>query len=144
MPTADDWVRLGDLLKRRRVLIDRRYRKRELFAEERGINRRLVSDIEQARRANFTLASLFDLEDAYDLAQGNIEEILAGGELRPRNAPPAAAPSPDGQPAEDGEPDEKMTLAELRHQAAELLATIDAKLEELEGPPEANGERRSA
>lgn len=147
MPTPDDWNRLGELLKRRRVLVDRRYRKRELFAEERNVNLRLVSDIETARRANFTLASLLDLEDAYELAQGNIEEILAGGELRPRDGR-APAPSQDGQPEQavpDGEPEEKLTLTELRRQAAELLETIDAKLAELEDPPRANGgERRSA
>lgn len=135
---AAAWERLGALLVRRRVELDRRYRNRQLFATERGIEYRLVSDIERHRRQNFEETTIAVLEAAYDLAPGSIGRALAGGEL-------AEADGHLAHPPEDDEsPDEKITLDELRRQAAELLATIDAKLAELEGPPANGGERRSA
>lgn len=91
MPTAN-WKRLGELLVRRRIELDPRYSNRQLFAAERGINYRTVSDVERGRRDNYEDGTITALEVAYGVKPGSIGQFLAGGELealpRPAEAPP--------------------------------------------------------
>ena len=47
------WVRLGELLVRRRIELDPRYRNRRTFTSERGVEYRIVNDIELGRRDNY-------------------------------------------------------------------------------------------
>lgn len=107
MPANDNQearARLGEQLVRRRIELDPRYRNRQLFADERGVSYRIVSDIEAGRRENFEDATLAALEVAYQLAPGAIQAAETRGHLEPLPAPPAlqAVPSPDddADPAE--------------------------------------------
>jgi len=86
-PTTADWPRLGDLLIRRRIEIDPRYRVRRTFADERGMDYRVVFDLEKHRRTNFEPTTLAAAEQAYRLTPGSIGQALAGGELTPAESP---------------------------------------------------------
>jgi hypothetical protein len=77
------WRRLGELLIKRRVDIDHRYRNRRTFCDETRTDYRVVSDIEGARRANFSQPMISHLEGAYRLRSGNIQRILDDGDLEP-------------------------------------------------------------
>lgn len=120
-----DWQRLGELLTRRRVELDKRYRNRTLFATERGLNYRLAYDIEEAKRTNFSPAALALIASAYAVTPASMDDALAGGELvpvAPAEAPPlpeAGAPGPAGdalaagglEPDDEGDPDVQMLRA---------------------------------
>ena len=90
---AGSWVRLGGQLARRRVEIDPRYKNRTLFAEERGMNWRLLHDIERAKRTNFEPETLAAIEVAYELAPGAIARALDGADLEPASASESAPAS---------------------------------------------------
>jgi hypothetical protein len=95
MPVAldvDRWAALGGLLQQRRVELDRRYRNRKVFAEERKINYRLVQDMETGARKNYELSTLTDADIAYGWAPGSIRAILAGA------APPVPDLAADDRP----------------------------------------------
>lgn len=82
----DDWRRLAKLLKARRFSLDLRYAERgglRRFGLERGIKYRTAWDIEKGERDNYEDGTKALIENAYLLAPGNIDEVLAGGELRP-------------------------------------------------------------
>lgn len=90
------WQRLGELLIRRRLDLDPRYRNRQVFADERGAEYRIVSDIERGRRSNFHAATIANIERAYGLSSGAIARYVDGGELdEPR--PRAPEPPPAGR-----------------------------------------------
>jgi len=91
---SEAWQRLGAMLIRRRIELDPRYHNRTLFAVERGVDARVVFDIEKHRRGNFELKTIMGLERAYGLRPGSVGTALAGGELTaaPQPAPPAIAP----------------------------------------------------
>jgi hypothetical protein len=75
------WKRLGDLLTQRRVDLDARYTRRRTFCDETGVDYRVVSDLERARRTNFSTPMIAQLEAAYQLTRGNIGRILHGGDI---------------------------------------------------------------
>lgn len=113
--TADvppEWKRLGGLLTDRRVHLG--YRERTQFCAERGVDYRLVYDIEQARRVNFTRSTIAALEVAYLLRPGAIPAALAGGDLEPARPPqpdperPRLAAVPDSLPLPDDPSDEQV------------------------------------
>lgn len=83
MPPDNDgsWARAGEMLAQRRVELDPRYRNKRTFAAERGVNWRLVYDIENAKRTNYEPDTLRAIEVAYGLAPGNLDRILAAGEI---------------------------------------------------------------
>lgn len=81
MPTDTDWARLGTLLIRRRVEMDRRYRNRRVFVKERGIKYDVAIDVELKRRTNFEPTTKAVIESAYGLAPGSLDKALAGGDL---------------------------------------------------------------
>jgi hypothetical protein len=107
VPTASPaWERLGEQLVRRRIEVDPRYSNRQLFADERGVNYRSISDIERGRRDNYEDATIASLEVAYAVRPGSIRRAVDGGDLEPLQAAPArlrAAPPPasSGSPAEE-------------------------------------------
>lgn len=106
MPTAN-WKRLGGLLVRRRIELDPRYSNRQLFAAERGLNYRTVSDIERGRRDNYENGTITALEVAYRVTPGSVGRALAGGDLEPLRARPPLRPVPaDQPPAPAGSPSE--------------------------------------
>jgi hypothetical protein len=89
------WQRLGTLLQLRRGELG--YRRRPAFTRDRGINIRLVTDIENAYRPNtFLTPTLRDIAQAYLITYDSLTAVLAGKEDELSPAPPAAAPEPAG------------------------------------------------
>lgn len=84
--------RLGELLIRRRLDLDPRYRNRQVFADERGVEYRIVSDIERARRSNFHAVTIAEIERAYKLPAGAVARYLDGGSLEPQPLADTGAP----------------------------------------------------
>jgi hypothetical protein len=76
---------------RQRIQLDPRYSNRRLFADERGINIRTVSDVEHGRRDNYEPVTIAAIEVAYMLAPGSVWRTLAGGDLEPAPPPRGAA-----------------------------------------------------
>jgi hypothetical protein len=92
MPTVpqDARERLGELLVQRRIELNPRWRKRTVFAEDHGLNWRLLYDIERARRDTFGDETLAAVEVAYRWRKGSIAAVLAGRDPVPMgdDAPP--------------------------------------------------------
>ncbi len=107
MPPGEDgpWERAGNLLIQRRIDMDPRYRNRRLFAEERGLNWRLLHDIERAKRTNFEPETLAAVESAYRLVPGSYGRMLEGGGLEPLPDAAAAAGPLDRAGASGPDPD---------------------------------------
>ena len=91
------WERLGEMLVRRRLELDPRYRNRQTFARERGPRLyRVFSDVELGKRTSYKPATLAEIEAAYQLEPGSIGRFLGGGDLDPPQSGgsgPAAASS---------------------------------------------------
>ncbi|MFD9943221.1 hypothetical protein ACFWYW_14490 [Nonomuraea sp. NPDC059023] len=87
--TQAAWMRLGDLLVARRRSLGRDYRNRKHFAEETGLDYKIISDLESGRRANYSAATLLAIESAYRWQFGSVQAVLAGGQ-------PAAIPLGEG------------------------------------------------
>lgn len=84
--SPEAWARLGDLLAARRVHIDPRYRHLKVFVDEvglDGINLKLLSEIENAKRDNYRPATLALIEHAYQWEPGSIRAVLEGGDPVP-------------------------------------------------------------
>ena len=86
------WKRLGELLTLRRVELDLRYQNRTIFSTERGLDYRLVYDIEEHRRPNFRTTTLAGIAAAYAVTFDSLLAVLRdpGANLEP--LPPAGAP----------------------------------------------------
>jgi hypothetical protein len=86
----DAWKRLGELLQLRRAELG--YKRRPAFTKDRGINIRLVTDIENAYRPNtFLTPTLREIAQAYQVTYDSLIAVLG------KNADeliPAAPPSP--------------------------------------------------
>jgi hypothetical protein len=80
-PPDPAWERLGQMLFQRRTQLDARYSNRSKFATERGVDYRVVYDIEKARRTNFGDAVLGAIERAYELPAGAIRAALKGDDF---------------------------------------------------------------
>jgi len=110
----DRWVRLGELLQLRREALGYRYRPG--FTAERGINIRMVTDIENAHRPNtFSLPALQQIARAYAVTYDSVTAVLrgeAGGLV------PAESPAPGGTAAESGLPGLPLALDAARLAAA--------------------------
>ncbi len=93
----DKWSLLGELLQLRREALGYRYRPG--FTADRGINIRMVTDIENAHRPNtFSLPALQQIARAYAVTYESVTAVLKGGadELAPEEpAAPRPAPPPD-------------------------------------------------
>lgn len=89
MPASrEDWGRVGALLIERRIGISPRYANRRAFADDTGMNWRMLYDAENGKRATFKPETVRAFEAAYRLAPGSLERTLAGGPLEPAPAPP--------------------------------------------------------
>lgn len=70
---------MGKLLEQRRH--DLGYRHLKTFAEEKGFkSTRVLSDLENAKRTNFSRGTLLEVEDAYAWVRGSIDSILNSGD----------------------------------------------------------------
>ena len=76
------WQNLANLLIQRRVQLNPSYRTRRVFCEEKKIDYRVISDIESARRDNFSGPMIAAIEIAYDIAEGSIEMALKDPNLK--------------------------------------------------------------
>lgn len=86
------WERLGEMLVRRRLELDPRYRNRRTFTREHAPDLyRIVNDIELGRRDNYEPATLAAIEAAYQLPLGGIGRFL-DGQLAAADDTSAAAP----------------------------------------------------
>lgn len=97
------WEHLGELLIRRRIEMDSRYKNRRVFTAERAVEYRIVNAIELGRRDNYEPATIASLEAAYDMPPGSIGRILDGGDLvtlgeNPRPFAPASDVLPPATP----------------------------------------------
>ena len=81
------WTRLGELLMRRRIELDPRYRNRRAFTADRAVEYRIVNDIELGRRENYEPGTIAALEAAYAVTPGSFGRVLEGGELEPQRTP---------------------------------------------------------
>jgi hypothetical protein len=79
--TDPAWHNLGALLTDRRVQLAPRYRNRRVFCEEKNLDYRVVSDIESARRSNFSAPMLTAIEVAYEIAEGGIRKAIEDPDL---------------------------------------------------------------
>ena len=151
------WKRLGRLLAERRIEVGARYRNKNLFAEEREINRRMVWSVETGARDNYGKDTLRAIESAYALVPGSVARTVAGGPLEPLPAPQAArpfslppavhrdAPAPASTPEGDPDDDDAALLfpGDTRHdrlirniwrhsedldQRLDLIEVVDPKL----------------
>lgn len=90
------WQNLARLLTSRRVALDPRYRNRRVFCAEKNLDYRVISDIEGARRDNFSAPMVTAIEVAYEIADGGIRSALADPgltELPIRSAPASPVPA---------------------------------------------------
>ncbi|MGV2384858.1 MAG UNVERIFIED_CONTAM: hypothetical protein LOD86_06255 [Thermobifida fusca] len=107
-PIDPAWQRLADLLVKRRVSLDPKYKSRRAFCEAKDIDYRVISDLEKARRDNFSPPMITAIEVAYEIADGAIQQALADPaitELPPRRRtvvvdPLTEPPLPDLEPWE--------------------------------------------
>lgn len=89
MENPESWARLGRLLIARRVELG--YTVRAAFVKAKRLKHgRTVSDLENAKRANFEPATLAQMEQIYEWAPGSIEAVLAGGDPTPLPAAQAS------------------------------------------------------
>ena len=93
----DAWRRLGELLQLRRA--DLGYKRRPAFTKDRGINIRLVTDIENAYRPNtFLTPTLREIARAYAVTYDSLIAVLSGRDARltPEDPPVPPGELPDG------------------------------------------------
>ena len=89
---------LGVLLRDRRV--DLGYRHVPAFVRARGINTRMVGDIEHGRRDTYTFPTLADVAAAYEVTYESMMAVVwsDAGELVPEEEAPPRLPDPDDTP----------------------------------------------
>ena len=90
------WQRLGELLQLRRAELG--YKRRPAFTRDRGINIRLVTDIENAYRPNtFLTPTLREIAQAYRVTYDSIVAVILGHDDELIPAAPTPLPVP-GEP----------------------------------------------
>lgn len=140
LPEAAVWRQLGEMLLRAREDLDPRYAGRRgltLFANERGINRRVAWDIENAKRDNYSRAMLRDIESAYGLERRAISDFLA------RFSPDGHEPALDGSDMTVGEYQAALGSLTPAQKNAIARAFIEV-LERVTAEREENGGKASA
>lgn len=84
-PPGPEWQRLADLLIARRVELNDAWRNRQQFCRDTGAEYRIVHDVENAKRANYSGSTLALIERAYRWQPGSIRAVLEGGDPTPVN-----------------------------------------------------------
>jgi hypothetical protein len=94
---SDRVLLLGELLRLRRAALG--FRHVPAFVRDRGINTRMVGDIEHGRRDTYTFPTLDDVAAAYEVTYASMMAVVwsDAGELVPAETAPADAPVPPGE-----------------------------------------------
>lgn len=82
-PPGPEWQRLADLLTARRVELNDAWRNRQQFCRDTGAEYRIVHDLENAKRTNYSGSTLAVIERAYRWQPGSIRAVLEGGDPTP-------------------------------------------------------------
>lgn len=93
----ESWLRLGNMLERRRGELGYEFRQRARFVKERGAGRisvKTISRLEKGERGSYPESTIGTVEAMYQWSPGSVASVLMGGEP---NAV-IVAPSPAGNP----------------------------------------------
>lgn len=82
-PPGPEWQRLAELLTARRVELNDAWRTRQQFCRDTGAEYRIVHDLENAKRTNYSGSTLALIERAYRWQPGSIRAVLDGGDPTP-------------------------------------------------------------
>lgn len=102
---SESWLRLGNVLERRRGELGYGFRQRARFVMERGRGRisiKTISRLEKGERGSYPESTIGAIEVMYQLSPGSVEAVLKGGEpnmmlvARPAGRNPITLP--DTQP----------------------------------------------
>ncbi|MGH9198312.1 MAG: hypothetical protein ACRD1T_21585, partial [Acidimicrobiia bacterium] len=87
-PTSPDaWKRLGEALSTRRPQLNPKHRNRQAFTKDKGLEYRVVYDIEKGARTNFRPETIAGLEAAYGLPAGSFARFREDPTLTEFSAP---------------------------------------------------------
>lgn len=75
----DGWARAAQLIVAAR---SRRFRTQQEFADEAGVSKRLIGDLETGRRSNYTDAKLAAIESVLGWEPGSIRSLAHGGRVK--------------------------------------------------------------
>ena len=121
MTKTDQGKRLGGLLRYRRMELDPAWRDRETFAAQHHLSVRVVNDLENGNRGNFTAGTVAGFEVAYKLTPGSLRRTLAGGDLEPAPEPRQERPGRFRLiPGDDGQ----MQVKGVNVRALQLVAGV--------------------
>lgn len=79
----ESWLRLGQMLERRRGELGYGYRQRARFVAERGggrISIKTISRLEKGERPSYPESTIGTIEAMYQWSPGSVEAVLTGGE----------------------------------------------------------------
>lgn len=82
-PPGPEWQRLAELLTARRVELNDAWRTRQQFCRDTGAEYRIIHDLENAKRTNYSSSTLAIIERAYRWQPGSIRAVLDGGDPTP-------------------------------------------------------------
>ena len=126
------WKRVADLLVSRRINLDPRYQNRRTFCREKGVEYRVISDIEGARRTNFSAPMITAIEVAYQIAEGSVKAALADPSIT--HLPERQTPGPTVSPGPHVETNtfvpSSVSLPDLREWERHIWVTPGLSVEE--------------
>lgn len=109
---SESWLRLGNLLERRRGELGYGFRQRARFVRERGAGRisvKTISRLEKGERDSYPESTIGTIEAMYQWSPGSVEAVLTGGEPNViLLAPPAAGRNPITSPYTPPTPGERL------------------------------------
>ena len=127
MDNREKWERLGQLLRRQRVVV-LGYKSRTAFARHLGLGSdRVLYDLESARRDNYDIDTLLSLETWYGVSSAEIREAL--GDLYPLHDIASRSGPHSIQSVRSGQ---DQTLDELQRSVDEISAVLVAMRNELD------------
>jgi hypothetical protein len=105
------WLRLGNVLERRRGELGYGFRQRARFVRERGggrISVKTISRLENGERGSYPESTIGTIEAMYQWLPGSVETVLAGGEPNVMLLTPPAGRNPITSPYTPPTPGERL------------------------------------
>ncbi|WP_143220585.1 hypothetical protein [Actinomadura sp. CNU-125] len=126
------WRRIAALLVSRRIDLDPRYRNRRVFCREKKIEYRVISDIEGARRTNFSTPMITAIEVAYEVAEGSIKAALADSSIKrlPERRTRQTAGTTSSQTRTNPDIPQSVSLPDLEEWEQHIWLTPDLTVEQ--------------